>query len=120
MILWAMSSTGRYPLGSAYLSFLSNVSWGEQNGINCFHALASYLKLRDSNGPYFHPSPEILKAQDQWVADGRFVNLLAEVVLLKSGIKKSHPRIHFKELLWDEQIEEGGGVSCMPPSKHRN
>lgn len=91
MILWAISSTCRYPLGSAYVSFLSNVSWGEQNGINCFSALESYLKLRDSNGPYFYPSTEILKTQDQKVADGRFVNLLAEAVLLKSGIKKSRP-----------------------------
>lgn len=49
----------------------------------------------------------------QQVADGKFVNLFAEVPLPKSGIKKSHPRIHFKELLWDEQIGEGGGVSYM-------
>lgn len=55
----------------------------------------------------------------QQVADSKFVNLLAEVALLKSSIKKSHPRILFKELLWDEQIGEGGGVShlCHQVSK---
>lgn len=88
LILWAMSSSCRYPLESAYLSFISNISWGEQDEINYFYAMASYLKLRGSNGLCFHSSPEVLKTQDQQVADSRCVNLLAEVVLLMSVIKK--------------------------------
>lgn len=67
--------------------------------MNYFYALTSCVKLRDTDGTYFHPSAEILKTQDQKIALSRFVNFLAEVVLLKSGIKKSHRRIHFNELL---------------------